>query len=147
MRLSEEWVMNSRILRASVWIVVFSLAAIESPAFAQEDSGEKSWEGTWMNRKYNTSGPLKCVAKAKDDTSADATFSGTFMRDPFKYDVTVATKQERSQTSLTGTATLDGDRYEWSGFVRGKVLYGQFRSLKGHNGEFRLQEVEHKASP
>jgi hypothetical protein len=118
-------------------------AAWVPPATAQtqENKEEKTWEGTWTNRKYNSTGPLKCVARAKDATSADATFSGSFLRDPFRYEVTVAMKQERSQTTLSGTATLDGDRYEWSGYVRGKVLYGQFRSLKGHNGEFQLQEV------
>jgi hypothetical protein len=95
-----------------------------------------------MNRKYNSSGPLKCIASKTDDSTAEATFSGTFMRDPFSYNVTVSMKQEGDHTALTGTATLDGDRYEWSGYVRGKVLYGEFRSLKGHNGEFRLQESE-----
>ncbi|MDX1945390.1 MAG: hypothetical protein SFU86_08275 [Pirellulaceae bacterium] len=123
--------------------LVLVVASPRLPADETEPAA-KVWEGTWMNRKYNSSGPLRCEAKAKDDGTAEATFSGTFMRDPFQYDVTVSTKQERSQMTLTGTATLDGDRYEWSGFVRGKLLYGQFRSLKGHNGEFRLQEVEPK---
>jgi hypothetical protein len=126
---------------AVVGLSLCGVFAVGETAFSQENTSEKTWEGTWMNRKYSSSGPLKCVATAKDPTTADATFSGTFMRDPFKYDVSVAMKQERNQTTLTGTATLDGDRYEWSGFVRGKTLYGQFRSLKGHNGEFRLEEV------
>lgn len=134
--------MLSRIAIAAVGLWVCGLLSSGGLLLAQESSEDKTWEGTWMNRKYNSSGPLKCVAKAKDDATADATFSGTFMRDPFKYDVTVSMKQERRQTTLTGTATLDGDRYEWSGFVRGTTLYGQFRSLKGHNGEFTLQEVK-----
>ena len=112
-----------------------------SPA-ADEQPATKSWSGTWTNRKYNSSGPLKCTATRTDDETAQATFSGTFMKDPFSYDVTVRTRQEQGRTVLTGTATLDGDRYEWSGFVRGNVLSGQFRSLKGHNGEFRLTESE-----
>jgi hypothetical protein len=94
-----------------------------------------------MNRKYNTTGPLKCVATSKGADAADATFSGTFMKDPFSYDVTVSMKQERNQMALSGAAQLDGDKYEWTGYVRGKILYGQFRSLKGHNGEFRLTET------
>jgi hypothetical protein len=81
------------------------------------------------------------VATSQGEDAADATFSGTFMKDPFSYDVTVSTKKERNQVALSGTAQLDGDKYEWTGYVRGKVLYGQFRSLKGHNGEFRLTEV------
>jgi hypothetical protein len=107
---------------------------------ADDEPTTKTWEGTWMNRKYNSSGPLKCVATSTEEGTAEATFSGTFMKDPFSYDISVATKKERNQMTLTGTAQLDGDRYEWSGYVRGKVLYGQFKSLKGHNGEFRLTE-------
>lgn len=109
---------------------------------ADEQPTTKTWEGTWMNRKYNTTGPLKCVATSNsEEGSAQATFSGTFMKDPFSYDVTVSTKMERSQMALSGTAQLDGDKYEWTGYVRGKVLSGQFKSLKGHNGEFRLTET------
>ena len=119
---------------AVVWMALSALAADDQPT-------TKTWEGTWMNRKYNSTGPLKCVATSTGEDSAEATFSGTFMKDPFSYDVTVSMKKERDRMALTGTAQLDGDRYEWSGYVRGKILYGQFRSLKGHNGEFRLTET------
>jgi hypothetical protein len=122
---------------------LFVLPAIAPAADSTPDDeppATKSWVGTWTNRKYKTSGPLKCVATRKDDSSAEATFSGTFVKDPFSYNVTVNTKAEKDHTALTGTATLDGDKYEWSGYVRGKVLFGEFRSLKGHNGTFRLQE-------
>lgn len=136
--------MVRRLILAAIFLLGCGLVELGGSAWGQETTKPKTWEGTWMNRKYNSTGPLRCVATAKDASSADATFSGTFMRDPFKYDVTVAMKQERNQTTLTGTATLDGDRYEWSGYVRGKTLYGQFRSLKGHNGEFQLEEVAGK---
>jgi hypothetical protein len=106
----------------------------------EEQATAKTWEGTWMNRKYNSSGPLKCVATSTGEGTAAATFSGTFMKDPFSYEVTVSTKKERDRLALSGTAQLDGDKYEWTGYVRGKVLFGEFRSLKGHNGEFRLTE-------
>ena len=122
---------------------LFILPAIAPAADSAPDDEQpttKSWVGTWTNRKYKSSGPLKCVATRKDDSSAEATFSGTFVKDPFSYNVTVSTKSEQDRMALTGTATLDGDKYEWSGYVRGKVLFGEFRSLKGHNGTFRLQE-------
>ena len=122
------------------WAVCSSMAVPHGLARGEDEQMQKTWEGTWSNRKYNSTGPLKCVAVKTDDSTAEATFSGTFMRDPFSYKVTVSTNQEKERVVLEGTATLDGDRYEWSGHVRGKVLYGQFRSLKGHNGEFRLQE-------
>lgn len=126
------------------FLMLFSLllAGLPHAATAQEEGAAKPlvWVGTWMNRKYNTSGPLKCTATRKDDAVSDAVFEGTFMRDPFKYSAVVNTKAEKSQTLLSGTTDLDGDRYEWTGYVRGRILYGQFRSLKGHNGEFRLEQ-------
>lgn len=133
-------------LLVALLAVTFSVAHVPKHLHAvdesdEEPTGSKVWQGTWSNRKYNTSGPLKCTATRKDDSTAEARFEGTFMGDTFGYDVTVATKQEKSRTVVEGTAQLDGDRYEWSGFVRGKVFYGQYRSLKGNNGEFRLEEV------
>lgn len=124
-----------------LFILANLLAAHGASPAADEPEMTKSWEGTWMNRKYNSTGPLKCVATKTDDSTAEATFSGKFMGDPFSYEATVSMKPEKDRTVLTGTASLDGDRYEWSGYVRGKVLYGQFKSLKGHNGEFRLEET------
>jgi hypothetical protein len=125
-------------------LVLFCTLFVGSPigSSAQEEGAAKPlvWAGTWMNRKYNTSGPLKCTATRKDDATSDAVFEGTFMRDPFKYSAVVNTKAEKSQTLLSGTTDLDGDRYEWTGYVRGRILFGQFRSLKGHNGEFRLEQ-------
>ena len=129
-----------RRLGAGIVLAVALVAPSCLPA-AEDQPTTKTWEGTWMNRKYNSSGPLKCVATAQDDGTAQAKFSGTFMKDPFSYDVTVSTRQERNQMALSGTAQLDGDRYEWTGYVRGTVLVGQFKSLKGHNGEFRLTET------
>lgn len=133
--------MSRVLLRSWCLGLVGAAIAVGGVLGADDQPATKTWEGTWMNRKYNTTGPLKCVAESKEDGTADATFSGTFMKDPFSYDVTVTTKQERNQMALTGTAQLDGDKYEWTGYVRGKVLYGQFKSLKGHNGEFRLTET------
>lgn len=128
---------------AAIALMTSGLLMLPAIAVASDDEQPttKTWVGTWMNRKYKTSGPLKCVATRKDDSSAEATFSGKFVNDPFSYNVTVSTTAENDRTVLSGTATLDGDKYEWSGYVRGKVLFGEFRSLKGHNGTFRLQET------
>ena len=130
-------------LRVTLLVIACSgVPFAKSASAADEPAASKVWQGTWSNRKYNTRGPLKCTASRKDDSTAEARFEGTFMGDAFGYDVTVATKQEQSRTVVEGKAQLDGDQYEWSGFVRGKVFYGQYRSLKGNNGEFRLEEVD-----
>ena len=82
------------------------------------------------------------VARPKGDTQWEATFTGTFMGDPFEYRITFESSPQRDRTLIGGKAMLDGDGYEWTGFMRGRALYGQFRSLKGHNGEFALQETK-----
>jgi hypothetical protein len=105
-----------------------------------DSQAEKSWEGTWKNNKYKTTGPLKCVARPKDDKQWEATFSGKFINSPFEYTITFASAPQRDRTLIGGKAELDGDGYEWTGYIRGRTLYGQFRSLKGHNGEFVLQQ-------
>jgi hypothetical protein len=125
------------VVAAPMLLLVREISAAEPPT-------AKTWSGTWMNRKYKTSGPLKCVAVRQDDGTVAATFSGKFVNDPFSYDVTIDTKSEKDRTVLVGKATLDGDKYEWSGYVRGKNLTGQFKSLKGHNGEFKLEETTKK---
>jgi hypothetical protein len=112
-------------------------AATHSPA---QDTAEKTWQGTWNNRKFGTSGPLKCTVTAKDDKTWDATFEGMFMSRRFSHKVTIAATKKGDRTLLEGTATIDGDSYRWQGNVAGRVLYGRFRSGSGNNGEFRLTE-------
>jgi hypothetical protein len=124
------------------WMLVVGAGLSARAAEDDPSRPPKVWQGTWSNRKYKTSGPLKCTATRQDDRTAAARFEGTFMGDSFGYNVEVTTRPERDRTVVEGTATLDGDQYEWSGFVRGKVFYGQYRSLKGNNGEFRLEETQ-----
>jgi hypothetical protein len=121
------------------WTIL--LSAADHPLFAQEESDKpKTWEGTWTNRRYNSSGPLKCTAVKKPDGAYEARFEGTFMGSPFDYNVPVKVTPGDDRTLLEGDPTIDGDPYEWTGYVRGGILYGRFRSAKGHNGEFRLRE-------
>jgi hypothetical protein len=124
-----------------LWLLLsISATALPSQARAQQSDEAKTWDGMWSNRKFNTSGPLKCTATRKDDGSNEARFEGSFMGSPFSYTVAVTATPKGDRTLLEGTSTIDGDRYEWSGYVRGGVLYGQYRSQKGNNGEFRLRE-------
>lgn len=115
-----------------------SSTSSSSPASSSKASN-MTWQGSWNNRKFGTKGPLVCTAKAKDDKTWDATFTGTGIGKPFKYQVTINTTKKGNQTLLQGTSMLDGDRYQWSGYVEGKTLHGRYRSAKGNNGEFMLQ--------
>ena len=115
------------------------LAATSAPSVAQKPE-ERSWQGTWNNRARGTSGPLKCTATIKDDKTWDANFQGMFMGRPFNHKVSIDVTKKSDRTLLEGTATISGDTYRWSGYVSGRVLYGRFRSGKGNNGDFKLQQ-------
>jgi hypothetical protein len=110
-----------------------------SSLFAAEET--KTWRGVWRNKRYNTTGPLMCKATTTDGGKTwTAKFEGLFKREKFSYSVKFNGTKRRGQTVLKGTAALDGDRYQWGGYIKGKVLYGQFKSLKKYYGFFSLKE-------
>ena len=119
-------------------IVAAVLALVGSPATAEED--ERTWEGKWSNRKYGTSGPLKCVATRDKAGTWTATFSGEFRGSPFSYQVKFTGKEARQQEKLSGKATIQGHYYDWAGLIKGDQLIGQYRSRNGNNGPFVLKE-------
>lgn len=125
----------SRFVIAGLFVALATASV--GTAFA-EDS--RTWEGTWNNKKYGTSGPLKCVATAGEDGKWNATFSGLFKGDPFSYDVAFDAKPAGRKTDLSGTATVSGHRYEWKGHVTGKTMFGEYRSRNGYFGSFSLKQ-------
>jgi hypothetical protein len=117
------------------------LALFGSSAFALDDA--KTWEGTWVNKLYNTNGTMKCVATEKDGTWK-ANFSGVFQGEKFSYDVTFDGKPGKGQTDLSGTATIRNHQYEWTGSIKGNTLTGKYKANSGYNGDFVLKEVGKK---
>ncbi|MEL6110287.1 MAG: hypothetical protein AAFU85_30125 [Planctomycetota bacterium] len=115
---------------------LLTMLFLGSTAFA-----ETTWtgSGTWNNRKYGTSGPLKCVAKETSPGKWEAVFTGKFQGDPFEYKAEFESKGEQSKT-LSGKSKIRGHRYEWEGSLKGKRLIGKYRSSVGYHGEFRLTE-------
>lgn len=111
---------------------------------AQDAAKARTWEGNWNNRKYGTSGPLRCVATATSNTNWDARFDGTGLGKPFRYDVSFTGTTKGDRTLLQGTANVGGDTYRWTGSIKGDVLQGSYRSSSGNNGEFVLKEVKEK---
>lgn len=105
------------------------------------DEPSKTWEGTWVNKKYNTTGTLKCVAKPdKDKVGAwNATFSGVFQGRPFSYDVTFEEKKGAKRSDLSGKSKIGNHDYEWTGALTGDVLTGQYKSNSGYYGTFTLK--------
>lgn len=118
---------------------VLALTLLFAVSLQAEETEKKVWEGTWKNRKFNTTGPLKCTASSEDGKKWKATFDGKFMGEDFSYEAEFTGKKARNQINLSGKATLDGDRYEWAGHMKDAQLFGTFRSLKGYFGEFVLE--------
>lgn len=126
----------SRFAFAGLVLLVGTALLAEEPA--------RTWEGTWTNKRFNTSGALKCVATPEKDGAWTGTFSGKFMAESFSYDVTFQAKPGRGQTDLTGTAKVQNQQYEWTGTIKDGKLTGRYRSNGGNNGEFVLKEVVKK---
>jgi hypothetical protein len=103
---------------------------------------QKTWTGNWNNRKFGTKGPVTCVANMEDEGKWKAKFEGIGIGNPFKYEVEITATEKNGQTQLQGKSTVDGDQYEWSGYVKGNTLYGRYRSGSGNNGEFTLKETK-----
>lgn len=118
-------------------LLTASLLLFTAPLFAAD---EKTWEGTWTNARFKTSGPLKCVATQGEDGTWEATFSGSFQGQAFKYDVEFQSKKGSGGLNLSGTSKIDGFEYEWTGTLKGTTLSGRYRASNGYNGGFTLRE-------
>lgn len=140
--------MASTKLLAGLMVLSFGLSSVNATAEdgkKEEAVKQKTFVGTWNNRKYNSSGPLKCVARPGKDGNVLATFTGTFKGDPFKYDVEFLAKPGRNQTDLSGKATISGHIYKWTGSLIGGRLRGRYLGTNGYNGEFVLNEIKSKS--
>lgn len=116
------------------------IALLASPQLMAADV--KTWEGTWNNRKFNTRGPLKCVATETKKGVWTATFTGKFQGDPFKYQATFFSKQVGRVTRLSGKAVIRGHDYQWTGTIRGTQFDASYKSSVGYFGTFNLKEVK-----
>ena len=123
-------------------VAALLLHSLVAPAFAQEES--KTWEGTWTNRRFNTTGPLKCVATPEEGGTWKATFTGKFQGRPFSYDVTFQSRPAKGQEMLSGKATVSGYKYEWTGTMKGNALTGRYKANNGYNGDFVLKAPARK---
>ncbi len=125
----------------SLILLLACFLMLSGSAFSAETE-EKSWTGGWNNRKYRTNGPLTCTVTSQEKSTWKATFTGKGIGRPFRYEVSFTAMKKGNITYLRGTSKLKGDVYQWVGQIRGKVLYGRYRSGSGNNGEMRLQEKQ-----
>lgn len=126
-----------RFLAAAVFVLAFAISSL-----AQDSP--RTFNGTWNNKRYGTSGTLKCVATPGKDGKWTATFSGTFMAENFSYDVTFDAKAGKSQQDLTGKAEIRNHKYNWTGTIKGDTLTGTYRSNSGYFGDFVLKEAKRR---
>jgi hypothetical protein len=131
-------------MRSVIWVICGGMITLGGAgAILSQDENETPsaiYQGTWINRKYKTTGPLRCTVREKEGNRWKARFNGTFKGDPFTYTVEFTAKKGEGKTDLKGKATLDGDQYEWTGQLKGVNFTVRYRSLKGYNGEFTLKE-------
>lgn len=121
---------------------IAGLLLLFSSTFLHAADDTRTWKGTWNNKKYNSNGTLECVAKQGKDGKWTATFTGVFMGEAFKYDVSFDGKAARDQIDLSGKAEIKNQKYDWSGNIKGDTLMGRYRSNGGYFGEFVLKEVK-----
>lgn len=107
----------------------------------------RTWTGTWNNRKFGTSGPLRCVGEQNQPGQWSAVFTGTFKGDPFEYRAQFQSRIQRQNEVLSGKATIRGSQYEWTGTIRDKQLRGKYNSAVGYYGEFILNETSRSSTP
>lgn len=112
---------------------------------AQSAAAEKrTFEGTWVNRRYGTSGKLKCDAQEVKPGAWKATFTAEFRGTDNVYKVEFKSKKTARGLALTGTAKIMGHSYKWTGSLRDGRLAGNYRSSNNYYGPFVLKEKKGK---
>jgi hypothetical protein len=125
-------------------LIVATVALLGGLTAVGADEESRTWEGTWVNKKYNTNGTLKCVAKPGKDGKWTATFSGLFMSEKFSYDVSFDEKKGSGKSDLSGKAEIKNQKYDWTGTLKGNTMTGNYRSNGGFFGDFTLKETTKK---
>lgn len=119
--------------------MVFGVVVLNScwSAAAQQ----RTFEGNWNNRKYNSSGKMTCVANETSPGQWTGVFSGVFQGERFQFTAQFQGRASAGGTELSGDARIRGAQYQWSGALVGNQLRGRYRASNGYNGEFALNET------
>lgn len=98
----------------------------------------RTYEGTWVTggaRKRNLNGTMTSVVTNTGTNQWSGRFFGVWEGVKFSYTVAFSGSQE----NLTGTATIDGANYTWTGKVVADNFSGVFTSSR-YDGNFNLKE-------
>lgn len=105
------------------------------------DSNVKVYSGAWNNRKYKTKGPLTCNLTVSTANTWKATFTGKGLGRPFTYNTDLTVTRGKTRLTLRGVSSVDGERYDWAGYISGANMVCNYRSASGNNGTFQLRQT------
>lgn len=130
----------------AVGLITGSVGMPSSVVFGEDEKetakATHTFAGQWNNKKYGTSGPLKCVMTETAPNQWEAKFTGTFQNDPFSYDAKFRAKKVGKQLNVGGTAQIRGHDYQWTGTIKNGQLTAQYKSSVGYFGGFVMKKVK-----
>ncbi len=123
---------------------VLAVLMVPSSLWAADEKDETanqthSFTGKWTNKKFGTSGPLKCTMTETEPGKWKADFTGTFQNDPFQYQADFQSKKVRKTLNIGGNAKVRGHDYQWTGTIKNGVLNARYKSSVGYYGEFVMK--------
>lgn len=95
---------------------------------------EFTYEGQWKTLNRKLDGIQTAVVRYVGDEKWEAKFYGTWQGVDYDYDIEFDGPVE----NVTGTATIDGARYQWKGIINSKVFEGEFTGDR-YNGWFKMK--------
>jgi hypothetical protein len=130
--------MNTKLLSKTILLSLCTVFCLLGPTpEAKAATKVTNWSGSWNNKKYGTKGPLK-LALTSGSKTWQCNFTGTGLGKPFRYSATLTPKKAGNRITLTGVTTVDGDRYNWTGYVQGSRIICSYKAASGNNGSFSL---------
>jgi hypothetical protein len=127
---------EQHMVRVKLFITLILLGTVTLAA------DERVLEGPWNNRRTGSSGSITCTASEVAPGQWKAVFRGSFQGQPFEYSVDFLAKTNRVGSELEGSATINGQQYQWRGTRKASQLRGQYQASNGWNGEIVLNETK-----
>lgn len=129
--------------RAIVLSALFSLLFLPGASLraTAADANVKVYSGAWNNRKYKTKGPLLCNLTISPGNTWKAKFTGKGLGRPFTYNTDLTVTRGKTRLTLKGVSSVDGERYNWAGYISGANMVCSYRSASGNNGTFQLRQT------
>jgi hypothetical protein len=98
----------------------------------------------WLLSARSTAGKVSelSLSPRHSGQASGIVFRGSFQGQPFEYSVDFLAKTNRVGSELEGSATINGQQYQWRGTRKASQLRGQYQASNGWNGEIVLNETK-----